>query len=205
MPRNPARAIEVGPVTLQRGPVRLVPLTPDHEDGLAQAAADGALWQLWVTSVPAPGQTKAYIDKALQQQAEGSRLPFAVLCAETGRVLGSTSYHDILPAIGRVEIGYTWYARSVQRTAVNSSAKWLLMHHAFETLGAAVVGWRTDVHNDASQRAIERLGAQRDGVLRHHALRPDGTVRDTVMYSMTAEEWPAARARLNARLLPQPR
>jgi RimJ/RimL family protein N-acetyltransferase len=200
MARTPARAIHVGPVTLERGPVRLVPLGLQHEEGLAQAAADGELWQLWVTSVPAPGQTRAYIDKALQQQAEGSRLPFAVLCSQTGRVLGSSSYHDILPAIGRVEIGYTWYARSVQRTAVNSSAKWLLMHHAFDTLGAAVVGWRTDIHNEASQRAIERLGAQRDGVLRHHALRPDGTVRDTVMYSMTADEWPAARARLEAAL-----
>jgi RimJ/RimL family protein N-acetyltransferase len=199
-PASSARAIAPSPVTLQRGPVRLVPLAAEHAAGLAQAAADGELWKLWVTSVPAPGDEAAYIAKALKQQAEGSRLPFAVLCSDTGRVLGSTSYHDILPAIGRLEIGYTWYARSVQRTAVNSSAKWLLMHHAFETLGASLVGWRTDIHNLASQRAIERLGAQRDGVLRHHALRPNGTVRDTVMYSMTAEEWPAARARLETAL-----
>ena len=186
----------VTPVTLQRGPVRLEPLGPQHAAGLAAAAADGALWKLRVTSVPDPGDESRYIETALRMQTEGHRLPFVVLLAETDEVIGSTSYHDIVPAVQRLEIGYTWYARRCQRTAVNSSCKWLLMQHAFETLGAQLVGWRTDNLNAASQAAIERLGAHKDGVLRHHALRRDGSVRDTVMYSMTAAEWPHARARL---------
>ena len=192
------------PVTLEREPVRLVPLGPDHEAGLAAAAADGELWQLRVTSVPEPGATGAYVETALRMRAEGSRLAFAVLDAGSGRVRGCTSYHDIVPAVERLEIGYTWYARSVQRSAVNTTAKWLLMTHAFETLGARLVGWRTDNFNFASQRAIERLGARRDGVLRHHALRRDGTVRDTVMYSLTAGEWPEVKAHLE-HLLARPR
>lgn len=192
----------VQPVTLARGPVRLEPLCPDHADGLAAAAADGELWKLWVTSVPDPGDEGTYIQTALRMRAEGHRLAFAVVEAATGQVIGSTSYHDIVPAIRRLEIGYTWYARRCQRTAVNSSCKWLLMQHAFETLGAQLVGWRTDGQNFASQAAIERLGAKKDGVLRHHALRRDGTVRDTVMYSMTPDEWPGARARLERALDP---
>ncbi|MDE1927614.1 MAG: GNAT family N-acetyltransferase, partial [Burkholderiales bacterium] len=190
----------VDAVTLERGPVRLLPLLPGHEAGLAAAAADGELWTLRVTSVPEPGATAAYIERALQMQREGSRLPFTVVDAASGAIIGSTSYHDIDVAVGRLEIGYTWYARSRQRSAVNTSCKLALMQHAFETLGAGVVGWRTDLLNLASQRAIERLGARRDGVLRHHALRRDGTVRDTVMYSLTAAEWPAAREQLQARL-----
>lgn len=186
----------VQPVTLARGPVRLEPLSLEHAAGLAAAAADGELWKLWVTSVPDPGDERAYIETALRMRAEGHRLAFAVIEAATGQVIGSTSYHDIVPTIRRLEIGYTWIARRCQRTAVNSSCKWLLMQHAFETLGAQLVGWRTDGQNFASQAAIERLGAQKDGVLRHHALRRDGTVRDTVMYSMTPNEWPPARARL---------
>ncbi|MGD9551147.1 MAG: GNAT family N-acetyltransferase, partial [Burkholderiaceae bacterium] len=159
-------------------------------------AADGQLWRLRVTSVPEPQETRAYIEQALAMQAEGSRLPFAVCDEATGRVLGSTSYHDILPAVKRLEIGWTWYAKSVQRSHVNTVAKLLLMGHAFDTLGCHVVGWRTDNFNFASQRAIERLGAKKDGVLRGHALRRDGTIRDTVMYSMRAGEWPEARAQL---------
>lgn len=185
--------MNVAPITLARGPVRLVPLAPDHAAGLAAAAADGELWRLHVTSVPAPGDEAAYIEQAL---ATPNRLAFAVLDATSGTVLGSTSYHDIVPAIARLEIGWTWYARRVQRSAVNTSCKLLLMQHAFETLGAQLVGWRTDGLNLASQRAIERLGAHKDGVLRHHALRRDGSVRDTVMYSLTAAEWPATRTRL---------
>ncbi|RZL49088.1 MAG: N-acetyltransferase [Variovorax sp.] len=188
------------PVTLAAGPVRLVPLTPDHVPGLQAAAADGELWNLRFTSVPAPGETAAYVETALQGQAAGHRLPFAVLDADTGEVLGCTSYHDILRTVERVEIGWTWYARRVQRSAVNTTAKLLLLTHAFETLGCRVVGWRTDNFNHASQRAIERLGAKRDGVLRHHALRRDGTVRDTVMYSLTAGEWPEVKAHLNWQL-----
>ena len=190
----------VVPVTLARGPVRLVPLELEHEAGLAAAAADGELWNLRVTSVPEPGQTRSYIDTALRMRAEGHRLAFAVLDAATGEVIGSRSYHDIVPAVERLEIGYTWYAASRQRSAVNSTAKWLLMQHAFETLGARLVGWRTDNDNFASQRAIERLGAKKDGVIRHHALRRDGTVRDTVMYSLLAGEWPEVKAHLEHQL-----
>jgi RimJ/RimL family protein N-acetyltransferase len=184
------------PLTLEGHGVRLVPLSPDHAVGLRAAAADGELWNLRVTSVPEPDDTDGYIDRALRGQAEGHMLPFAVLDAASGAVMGTTRYHDIVPAVARLEIGYTWYAKSRQRTQVNTTCKLLLLQHAFDTLGAAVVGWRTDNFNLASQRAIERLGARRDGVLRHHALRRDGTVRDTVMYSLLAGEWPEIHAHL---------
>ena len=183
-------------VVLERDPVRLVPLGLEHEEGLQRAAADGELWSLRITSVPEPQQTRAYIDAALEGRVQGHRLAFAVLDARTGEVVGSSSYHDIVPAVERLEIGYTWYALSRQRSAVNTTATLLLMQHAFETLGARLVGWRTDNYNFASQKAIERLGARRDGVLRHHALRRDGTVRDTVMYSLAAGEWPEVKAQL---------
>lgn len=186
----------VGPVTLERSPVRLVPLGPEHEEGLKRAAADGQLWNLRFTSVPEPAGTRAYIEAALRGRAEGHRFAFAVLDSGSGEVIGCTSYHDIVPAVERLEIGWTWYAASRQRSAVNTTAKLLLMQHAFETLGARLVGWRTDNYNFASQRAIERLGARKDGVLRHHALRRDGTVRDTVMYSLAAGEWPEVKAHL---------
>jgi RimJ/RimL family protein N-acetyltransferase len=186
----------VSSVTLRGRGLRLEPLAVDHEAGLREAAADGQLWNLRVTSVPEPENTRAYIETALQMRSEGHRFAFAVIDEASGRVLGSSSYHDILPAVKRVEIGYTWYARSVQRTHVNTTAKLLLMTHAFETLGCHVVGWRTDNFNFASQRAIERLGARKDGVIRGHALRRDGTIRDTVMYSMRAGEWPEAKAQL---------
>lgn len=190
--------MQVQTVRLEDRDLVLEPLQLEHEPGLRDAAADGALWTLWFTSVPEPEQTQAYIETALRQQQEGSRLPFAV--RHQGRIVGSTSFHDIVPAIARLEIGYTWIAKSLQRTSVNTRCKLLLMSHAFDTLGAQLVGWRTDIHNLVSQRAIERLGAHKDGVLRHHHPRRDGTVRDTVMYSMTASEWPAARERLRARL-----
>jgi N-acetyltransferase len=186
----------VEPVTLSGGGVRLEPLGLPHVDGLKRAAADGELWNIRVTSVPEPDDTRGYVERALQGFAEGHRLAFAVLDAVSGEVIGSSSYHDIVPAVERLEIGYTWYALSRQRTHVNASAKLLLMTHAFETLGARLVGWRTDNFNFASQRAIERLGARHDGTLRHHGLRRDGTVRDTVMYSMTPGEWPEAKAQL---------
>jgi RimJ/RimL family protein N-acetyltransferase len=179
----------VQPVTLRERGVRLEPLALSHEAGLAAAAADGELWKLRITSVP-------YIETALQMREEGHRFAFAVVEDATGRVLGSTSYHDILPAVRRVEIGWTWYAKSVQRSHVNTTAKLLMMGHAFDTLQCHVVGWRTDNFNFASQRAIERLGARKDGVIRGHAPRRDGTIRDTVMYSMRAGEWPEARAQL---------
>lgn len=186
----------VQPVTLSARGIVLVPLGPEHEAGLLAAATDGALWNLRVTSVPAPEETTKYIQDALAMRDAGTRFAFAVLDEASGRVLGSSSYHDILPAVKRVEIGYTWYALSVQRTHVNSTAKLLLMTHAFETLGCHVVGWRTDNFNHASQAAIERLGAKKDGVIRGHALRRDGTIRDTVMYSMRSGEWPEAKAQL---------
>jgi len=190
----------VRPVTLASEHLRLEPLGLEHVEGLKRAAADGELWTIRVTSVPDPDDTRGYVERALQAFAEGHRLAFAVLDARSGEVIGSSSYHDIVPAVERLEIGYTWYAKSRQRTHVNASAKLLLMTHAFETLGARLVGWRTDNFNFASQRAIERLGARKDGVLRHHAVRRDGTIRDTVMYSMTAGEWPEAKAELQARL-----
>lgn len=189
-----ARFVE--PVTLSARGVRLVPLTLDHEAGLKAAAADGELWNIRVTSVPGPLETRKYIEDALKMREDGNRFPFAVIDEASGEVLGSTSYHDIVPAIRRIEIGYTWYARRCQRTHINTTAKLLMLAHAFDTLGAQLVGWRTDNYNFASQRAIERLGARKDGVLRHHALRRDGTVRDTVMYSLTAGEWPEVRAHL---------
>jgi len=186
----------VEPVTMRDRGVRLEPLGLHHEAGLRAAAADGELWTLRVTSVPEPEQTRAYIETALHMREEGSRFAFAVVDEASGTVLGSTSYHDILPTVKRVEIGYTWYAQRVQRTHVNTTCKLLMLGHAFDTLGCHVVGWRTDNFNFASQRAIERLGAKKDGVIRGHALRRDGTIRDTVMYSMRAGEWPEARAQL---------
>jgi len=190
----------VEPVTLSGRGITLVPLALEHEDGLRAAAADGELWNIRVTSVPEPQQTRAYIDDALAMRAAGHRLAFAVLDSATSTVLGSTSYHDILPAVKRVEIGWTWYARRCQRTHVNTTCKLLLMSHAFDTLGCHVVGWRTDNFNFASQAAIERLGAKKDGVIRGHALRRDGTIRDTVMYSLRAGEWPEVKAQLLYRL-----
>ena len=186
----------VEPVVLRSRGIRLEPLALAHEDGLAAAAADGQLWRLRVTSVPEPQETRLYIETALQMREAGSRFAFAVVDEATDRVLGSTSYHDILPAVRRVEIGYTWYCKSVQRSHVNTTAKLLMMGHAFDTLGCHVVGWRTDHFNFASQRAIERLGAKKDGVIRGHALRRDGSIRDTVMYSLRAGEWPESRAQL---------
>jgi len=186
----------VEPVTLRANGLRLEPLALSHEDGLRAAAADGRLWRLRITSVPEPQDTRAYIETALSMRAEGQRFAFAVCDDASGEVLGSTSYHDILPAVKRVEIGYTWYRKSVQRSHVNTSAKLLMMGHAFDTLGCHVVGWRTDNYNFASQRAIERLGARKDGVIRGNALRRDGSIRDTVMYSMRSGEWPEARLQL---------
>jgi len=188
------------PVILQGHGIKLEPLSLAHESGLKQAAADGELWNLRVTSVPEPENTAAYIQGALEGLAAGHMLPFAVIDLNTGKVLGTTRYHDIIASVARLEIGYTWYAKSHQRSHVNTVCKLMLLEHAFENLGAAVVGWRTDNFNYASQRAIERLGAKRDGIIRHHALRRDGTVRDTYMYSVTVGEWPEVRDHLTYQL-----
>ena len=186
----------VAPTTLCLRGIRLEPLAYAHEDGLRQAAADGQLWKIRVTSVPEPENTRKYIEDALTLRDGGHRFAFAVIDEATGKVLGTSSYHDILPAVKRVEIGYTWYAQSVQRSHVNTTCKLMLMTHAFETLQCHVVGWRTDNFNFASQQAIERLGAQKDGVIRGHALRRDGTIRDTVMYSLRSGEWAEVKAQL---------
>ncbi len=189
--------IKVAPLTLEFNGLRLEPLAPHHEEGLRAAASDGELWKLRVTSVPEPHNAAQYIATALDTR---DRVAFAVIDAYTGTVLGTTSYHDILPAVGRVEIGYTWYAGRVQRTHVNTSCKLLLLSHAFDTLGCGVVGLRTDCENFASQAAIEKLGAKKDGTIRHSALRRDGTVRDTVMYSILRSEWPPIKRALHDRL-----
>ena len=189
--------LNVQPVTLTDGRVRLEPMSLAHVDALGAAAADGELWKIRVTSVPDPEDTRGYVERALAMREQGNRLAFVVVDLENGnRIVGSTSYHDIVPAVDRLEIGWTWYAKSTQRTHVNTCAKLLLLTHAFETLNAQLVGWRTDNYNFASQKAIERLGAKKDGVLRHHAPRRDGTVRDTVMYSVAAGEWPEIKAHL---------
>ena len=180
--------------------MRLEPLGPEHRDGLAAATADGKLWELWFTSVPEPGRMAGYIAEALAGQREGHRLPWAVRDLATDTIVGSTRYHDIVPEVDRVEIGWTWYAASRHRSHVNSACKLLLMTHAFATLGCQVVGLRTDNFNFRSQRAIEALGAKKDGVLRHHFRRRDGSVRDSVMYSVLASEWPAVRRNLEWRL-----
>jgi len=188
------------PVTLEGHGVRLEPLTPEHTEALAAAVADGRLWELWYTVVPEPDQVAAYLAEAFEGQRAGHMLPWAVRELGTGRVVGSTRYHDIVADIDRVEIGYTWYAASWQRSHVNTACKLLLLGHAFETLGCRVVGLRTDNFNLASQRAIEGLGAKRDGVIRRHRRRRDGTVRDTVMYSILVEEWPDVKRHLALRL-----
>jgi RimJ/RimL family protein N-acetyltransferase len=192
--------IDVRPTVLERDGIRLEPLTDDHADALNSAAADGRLWELWFTAVPAPDRMPAYVATALQGQRDGHMLPWVVRDLSTGAIVGSTRYHDIVPAIDRVEIGYTWYAERCQRTHVNTTCKLLLFAHAFETVGCKVVGLRTDNFNFRSQRAIEGLGARKDGVLRHHAARRDGTVRDSVMYSILLAEWPDVRRHLELRL-----
>ena len=197
---NTAFRASIVPLTLEGWGVRLEPLLAEHAPLLEEAAADGDLWNLRITGVPAPGQAAQYIQTALEGQRQGHMLPFLVRDLLSGQAVGTTRYHDILPAVARLEIGYTWYARRVQRSHVNTASKLLLLRHAFDTLGAAVVGWRTDNFNFASQQAITRLGARFDGRLRHHAPRRDGTVRDTMMYSLLAGEWPESRAHLLDRL-----
>lgn len=192
--------IQPQPIALEDYGVRLEPLSLEHADALALAATDGKLWELWFTSVPEPAQVQDYIATALAGQEAGHMLPWVVRELTSNTIIGSTRYHDIVAAIDRVEIGYTWYAKSWQRSHVNTSCKLLLLRHAFNTLGCKVVGLRTDNFNFTSQRAIEALGAKKDGVLRHHTIRRDGSVRDSVLYSLLAHEWPDVRKHLEARL-----
>lgn len=188
------------PVTLEGHGVRLEPLAREHHDGLVAAARDGELWKLWYTSVPEPEQTHAYISAALAGQADGHMLPWAVRDLAHDTIVGTTRFHDIVTAVDRVEIGYTWYARRCQKSHVNSACKLLLLGHAFDVLKCAVVGFRTDNFNFASQQAIAALGAKKDGVIRHHQPRRDGSVRDTVMFSILAAEWPDVKRHLELRL-----
>jgi N-acetyltransferase len=192
--------ITFAPITLEGHGVRLEPLAPSHAGGLVAAASDGRLWELWYTSVPDPDGIGAYLDQAFEGQKAGHMLPWAVRELESGSIVGSTRYHDIVADIDRVEIGYTWYAGRWQRSHVNTVCKLLLLAHAFDTLGCHVVGLRTDNFNFTSQRAIEALGAKRDGVLRHHHRRRDGSVRDSVMYSILLHEWPGVKRHLELRL-----
>ena len=188
------------PVTLEGHGVRLEPLAREHHDGLVAAAQDGRLWELFYTSVPEPEQAHAYISGALAGQEQGAMLPWAVRDQETGAIVGSTRYHDIIAAADRVEIGWTWYAQRVQRSHINTACKLLLFEYGFEKLGCRVIGLRTDNLNFRSQRAIEALGAKKDGVIRHHWVRRDGSIRDTVMYSVLVHEWPDVKKHLLFRL-----
>ena len=188
------------PVTLEGHGVRLEPLGPAHADALRAAASDGRLWELWYTTVPEPDVVDAYIATALEGQRDGHMLPFVVRELGGGDIVGTTRYHDIVPSVERLEIGYTFYGARWQRSHVNTACKSLLLAHAFETLGAKCVGLRTDNFNFRSQRAIEALGAKKDGVLRHHQARRDGTVRDSVMYSILASEWPDVKRHLALRM-----
>ena len=188
------------PATLEGHGVRLEPLKREHERDLVEAAKDGELWQLFFTSVPEPQGAAKYIDDALKGQERGEMLPWAVRDLKSGAIVGSTRYHDIIPAADRVEIGYTWYAARMQRSHVNTACKLLLFEFAFEKVRCQVVGLRTDNFNFRSQRAIEALGAKKDGVIRHHWPRRDGTIRDTVMYSVLAHEWPDVKRHLEFRL-----
>jgi N-acetyltransferase len=187
------------PVTLAGPHARLVPLLAAHHDALCEAARDGELWRLWYTAVPSPEGMAAEIERRLQLQAAGSMLPFTVFDA-AGRVVGMTTYMNIDAKNRRVEIGSTWTARSAQRSALNTQCKRLLLAHAFDTLDCIAVEFRTHRLNTQSRRAIERLGAQLDGILRAHALSSDGTVRDTAVYSITAPEWPAIKSHLDWQL-----
>ena len=189
----------IQPVVLTGEHVVLEPLQRGHADELVAAVTDGRLWELWYTSVPAPDEMGTEIDRRLAEQAAGRMLPFTVR-RTGGAAVGMTTYMNIEADVPRLEIGSTWTAASAQRSAVNTESKLLLLGHAFETLGCLAVEFRTHWHNRQSRAAIERLGAKLDGVLRQHRRMPDGSLRDTVVYSITDREWPAVRSGLRARL-----
>jgi len=186
----------IEPVTLEGRHVRIEPLAREHEAGLKAAAADGELWRLWYTSVPTPEKTLEWIDAALDTREKLGAMPFVVRDPATNDVVGSTRYFNVDPVHRRLEIGHTWYAKRVQRTALNSEAKLLLLTHAFEKLNCIAVEFRTSFFNFASREAIARLGAKQDGILRYHQRLPDGSFRDTVVFSIIAPEWPAVRTNL---------
>ena len=193
------------PITLTGTRATLEPLSFDHHDGLVAALKDGEMWKLWYTSIPAPDRLHAEIERRLRLQAAGSMLPFTVRENAGGRVVGMTTYMNIEEAHRRVEIGSTWYGRSVQRTGLNSQCKLLLLSHAFEQLRCIAVEFRTHFFNRQSRKAIERLGAKLDGILRNHQIGSNGTLRDTCVYSIIAGEWPTVKANLMAGLQEPPR
>ena len=190
----------VEPVTLTGRHVRIEPLAREHDAGVRAAAADGELWRLWYTSVPSPEGTAAWFDAAFDAQTRLGAMVFVIREIATGDVVGSTRYFNVDAANRRLEIGHTWYAKRVQRTAVNTECKLLLLTHAFESLACIAVEFRTSFFNFRSREAIERLGAKQDGILRNHAILPDGTLRDTVVFSIIAPEWPAVKRHLTYRL-----
>jgi RimJ/RimL family protein N-acetyltransferase len=192
------------PVTLKGAHARLEPLSHQHLDGLTEAVKDGELWKLWYTSIPRPEDMGKEIERRLSLRAAGSMLPFTVFDA-AGKIAGMTTYMNVDAANRRVEIGSTWYARSVQRSALNTQCKLLLLAHAFDKLDCIAVEFRTHFFNHQSRRGIERLGAKLDGILRNHQLAPNGTLRDTVVYSIIASEWPTVRAHLTYQLNEKPR
>ncbi|MDO8981138.1 MAG: GNAT family protein [Afipia sp.] len=189
----------LSPLTLEGPHARIEPLSRDHKDGLVEAVKDGELWKLWYTSIPAPETMDAEIARRLGLQTAGSMLPFAVKDAD-GKIAGMTTYMNVDAANRRVEIGSTWYAQRVQRTPLNTQCKLLLLTHAFEKLNCIAVEFRTHFFNHQSRRGIERLGAKLDGILRSHQIAPNGTLRDTVVYSIIASEWPTVKAHLTYQL-----
>jgi N-acetyltransferase len=184
------------PVTLRTPRATLAPLDASHHDGLVEAVKDGELWKLWYTRIAPPEQMRAEIERRLGLQAAGAMLPFAVIDNDTGRVAGMTTYMNVDAQYRRVEIGSTWYRSSVQRSSLNTHCKLALLGHAFDTLECIAVEFRTGFFNHASRRAIERLGAKLDGILRSHQLNADGSLRDTCVYSVVASEWPSVRNHL---------
>lgn len=187
-------------VELSRGNIRLEPLSESHLEGLQSASQDGELWELWFTTVPHPNDTKAYIEKALSQKQAGTALPFAIVDIASNKVIGSTRICNAQNEHRRVEIGYTWYAKSFQKTSANTECKLMLLTHVFDALKCIAVEFRTNWHNTASRNAIARLGAKQDAVLRNHQILADGTIRDTVVFSILDNEWPSVRKSLEFKL-----
>jgi len=192
------------PVTLRGAHARLEPLSHDHREGLTEAVQDGELWKLWYTLIPRPEEMTKEIDRRLTLQAANSMLPFTVFDAE-GKICGMTTYMNVDAANRRVEIGSTWYGKRVQRSAINTQCKLLLLAHAFEKLNCIAVEFRTHFFNHQSRRGIERLGAKLDGILRNHQIAPNGTLRDTVVYSIIASQWPTVKSHLTYQLSEKPR
>jgi len=188
------------PISLHGDLAFLEPLTPARHDELVEAVQDGELWKLWYTSIPSPSEMQTEIERRLEQQRKGTMLPFTIVAADTGKAVGMTTYMNIEAEARRIEIGSTWYRKQVQRTAINTECKLMLLTHAFENLNCIAVEFRTHFFNHQSRRAIERLGAKLDGVLRNHRRLGDGTLRDTCVYSIIASEWPTVRSHLRHQL-----